>query len=379
MKVMIVATDNREHARQYALATPYFGTAVESLLQGLADFPGTEIHVVTCARQRMQSPEKIAGNIHFYSLLVPKTGWMRTGYLGCIRAVRKIAREIRPDIVHGQGTERNCAISSVLSGFPSVLTIHGNMRLIARVNRVKPFSFHWLTAHLESFTIPRAQGVVCITNYTREAVQDLARKTWVVPNAVDRTFFEVEREDTAETTLLCVGHVCYRKNQIGLMQSLDTLATGRKFKLIFVGATSGEDPYSAEFLVAVKSRPWCEYRGQADRDELKRLLARATMLILASLEDNCPMVVLEAMAAGVPVVAPDVGGVPDLIQDGENGLLCDPLQPATIADAVSRLLDAALATRLSRVAKSTTWEKYHPGKIAQRHLEIYREVLQSGS
>ena len=99
--------------------------------------------------RRCNSPPKLAPNIFFHSLHVPKIGWMRTGYQGCIRAVRKKLKAIQPEIVHGQGTETDCAINAVFSGFPNVLTIHGNMRLIAKVNRVRPFSFPWLAARLE--------------------------------------------------------------------------------------------------------------------------------------------------------------------------------------------------------------------------------------
>ncbi len=51
------------------------------------------------------------------------------------------------------------------------------------------FPINWLAARLEDFVLPRTDGVVCITNYTRRAVTDLARKTWIVPNAVDAEFF----------------------------------------------------------------------------------------------------------------------------------------------------------------------------------------------
>ena len=50
--------------------------------------------------------------------MCPKIGWLRTLYQGCVRATRRKLREIQPDIVHGQGTERDCAIGAVLSGFP---------------------------------------------------------------------------------------------------------------------------------------------------------------------------------------------------------------------------------------------------------------------
>ena len=189
MKIAILTIDNREHYKEYSKPVPYFGTAPEALLQGFAQLKDVEVHVVSCTRVPMKSPEKLAPNIYFHSLLVPKIGWLSTFYQGCIRSVRKKLREIQPDIVHGQGTERDCAISAVFSGYPNVLTIHGNLRLIAKVNGVKPFSYDWLAAKLEGFTIPRSDGVVCITHYTEEAMADLAKRTWVVPNAVDGSFF----------------------------------------------------------------------------------------------------------------------------------------------------------------------------------------------
>src|SRR6185369_9517211 len=121
--------------------------------------------------------------------------------------------------------ERDCALDAVWSGFPNVLTIHGNMRLIAQVNRAPIFSFHWFAARLEALTIPRSGGVVCITRYTQEAVSDLARRTWVVPNAVDASFFKVDAAPPGKTPrVLCVGHICQRKNQNAFIRALDPLA-----------------------------------------------------------------------------------------------------------------------------------------------------------
>jgi hypothetical protein len=72
------------------------------------------------------SAEKLADNLWYHPLHVPKIGWLRTGYQGCIRAVRKKLREIRPDIAHGSETERECAISAVFSGLLNAVTIQGN-------------------------------------------------------------------------------------------------------------------------------------------------------------------------------------------------------------------------------------------------------------
>jgi glycosyltransferase involved in cell wall biosynthesis len=382
MKIALLTTDGRVVLNDYSSPAPQFGTAPEALLQGFARLPEVEVHVVSCLRKKAQSPPKLAPNIFFHSLLVPKIGWMRTAYQGCIRAVRKQLKAIQPDIVHGQGTELDCALNAVFSGFPNVLTIHGNMRLIARVNRAKPFSFFWLAARLERLTIPRSGGVVCITHYTQQAVMNLARCTWLVPNAVDASFFEVNAAPTAgaPARLLCVGHVCVRKNQNAFIRALDSLAGKHKFELRFVGGTGENAAYNQEFFSLVKARPWCAYGGVANREELKGLLRQATMLVLPSLEDNCPMTVLEAMAAGVPVVAAQVGGMPDLIEDGKTGFFCNPLEGASMAGAVEKVLvNPAAAAEVARQARQRAQERFHPEVIARRHLDVYREVLRSVS
>ena len=373
-----ITSDAREAFPQRNPEWPCLGTAPEALLQGFAGLPGVEVHVISCVQKPMRSPEKLADNIYLHCLHVPKIGWLRTGYQGCIRAVRNKLREIQPDIVHGQGTERDCAISAVFSGYPNVITIHGNMRLIARLNRARPFSFEWLAARMEAFTLPRAGGVVCITSYTRNAVTDRARKTWQVPNAVDAAFFDVQPEINPEHSplILCVGAICARKNQNAFIRALDPLAEKRKFRLLFAGDAPHQDHYCRRFSELVRARPWCEHAGIIGRNEFRSHLGRASLLVLPSLEDNCPMVVLEAMAAGVPVAAANVGGVPELVEHGKTGLLCNPLDAASISDAVEKLLgQPELGRQLAAAAKKQALERFHPVVIARRHLEIYREVL----
>ena len=138
MRIAILATDNREAFRQYSARTPYFGTAPNALFEGFATLPNVEVHILSCTQQSMFSPPKLAQNIWFHSLHVPKFGWLRTGYAGCILAVRKKLTQIKPVIVHAQGTERDCAISAVFQKIPKVLTIHGNMRAITKLHRHSP-------------------------------------------------------------------------------------------------------------------------------------------------------------------------------------------------------------------------------------------------
>jgi glycosyltransferase involved in cell wall biosynthesis len=378
MKIALLSTDNRDILRRHEVKDPMVPTPQEALLQGFVELPEAEVHFVSCVRRPVCSPLKLAPNVFYHSLLVPKIGWVRTAYQGCIRAIRKKLGEIQPDIVHGQGTERDCAISAVFSGFPNVLTLHGNMRHIAALNRDRIFSYNWIAARLESLVLPRTDGVVCITNYTREAVRGLAPRTWVLPNAVDQSFFDVQNvpEGNESPVGLCVGTICALKNQHAFIRALDPLAQAKKFKVVFAGAPS-RDTYGAEFHRLVQERPWCEHIGFLNREQLKRQLATAAFVALPTREDNCPMVVLEAMAAGVPVMASKVGGVPDLIEPGKTGLFCDPARPESFREGVEKLLaDRPWSQQLAAAAKAEALRRFHPLVIARKHLDIYREVLE---
>ena len=189
MRIALLTSDNRDVHRDYRGDVPHFGAAPTALLEGFARISSAEIHVISCTRQPMRSPTKLGNNIYFHSLHVPRLGWMRTLYQGCISSTRRKLWEICPDIVHGQGTELDCAISAVKSGYPSVITIHGNMGAIARKFKARIGSFHWLAAMLENWTLPQARGVFCNSQYTESLVRPRNPRTWTVPNALRSSFF----------------------------------------------------------------------------------------------------------------------------------------------------------------------------------------------
>ena len=397
LKIAFLVPDNRENFRKYHLPEPYFGTAPTALLQGFEmlcnQVPNSggvsefEIHVISCTQKSIPSPGRIGANIWYHSLHVPKAGWLRSGYSGCISAVRRKLNEISPDIVHAQGTERDCALSAALSPYPRLLTIHGNLRLIRKQLGFKPFSALWLQSFIEGFVVPRFDGVICITNYTRLAVEGEVPRTWVVPNAVDPMFLELGKKKIAfslpliiedreqQPIVLIVANIDPRKNQNDFIQALDEMEPILRFKARFFGLC-GDDKYSREFRELVAGRPWCHYGGMISREALFKEFEAASMLALPTHEDNCPMVVLEAMAAGVPVMASKVGGIPDLIDGVSTGLFCNPADPQSFRDVVSRLLtDPDFTNRLVANAYKDSITRFHPKVIAMKHLEIYQQVL----
>jgi glycosyltransferase involved in cell wall biosynthesis len=118
--------------------------------------------------------------------------------------------------------------------------------------------------------------------------------------------------------------------------------------------------------------PQVTMRGWIGERERETLLARATVFVLPSHVEALPMSLLEAMAAGCPVIATKVGGIPDLVRDGENGLLVPPGKPGALADALRRLLaDPVLAGRLGQQARSTIAARYTVERSLERLEQIY--------
>jgi glycosyltransferase involved in cell wall biosynthesis len=109
--------------------------------------------------------------------------------------------------------------------------------------------------------------------------------------------------------------------------------------------------------------------GARERDDL---LQRASVFVLPSHAEALPMSLLEAMAAGCAVVATDVGGIPDVVRHGVNGLLVSPREPAELARTLRTLLDdPQLAARLGREARATIAQRYTPDRAVERLEQIY--------
>ncbi len=379
MKIVQLTIDNREHYRQYDRETPWFGTAPEALLQGFAELLEVEVHVVSCTQQPMKSPAKLAENIYFHSLRVPKLGWLRTGYQGCIRAVRKKLHELQPDIVHGQGTERDAALCAVFSGFPNVVTIHGNMAGLAQHMKARPGSFMWLAGHLENFTLPRTAGVFCNSAYTESLVRPRNARMWRVPNAVRLPFFapQPERVPSVPPRVLNIGVISPRKRQVELLRLFRRLhEAGHRLSIDFIGTCSESDAYGAAFLQEIRAGEAAGYARYVGPLEVGPLLAemdRAEGCVHFPTEEAFGLVVAEALARNLKFFGSAVGGIPDITDaaDGAELISCDDWEA----------LEAALANwtrkgcpRPSDAARLMAG-RYHPQTVARRHVEIYREVL----
>lgn len=382
MRVALLTTDNREHFKDYGASTPRFGPAPEALLQGFAELPEIELHVLSCTQRPMQSPQKLTDNIWFHSLVVPRIGWLRTAYQGCVRAVRRKLRALQPDIVHGQGTERECGLCAALCGFPNVVTIHGNMAAQARLFRARIGSYLWLAARLETYALPRTAGVFCHSDYTELLVRPRARRTWPVPNPLRRDFFaSLDRHPVDPPLLLCIGTITPRKQPLELLDVIAELhQRGLRFAVQFIGRANPAEPYARAFLNRIQSEPLRAFVSQVDELSILQLIDRfdsAAGLIHFPLEEAFGLVVAEALARGVKLFASRAGGIIDIASNVPGAELISPNDWTGLTNAISAWLSKGRP--LAEGGQAIMRERYAPRTVAARHVEIYGEVLSSSS
>ena len=206
-------------------------------------------------------------------------------------------------------------LASVLIGGTYSLTVHG------------PEEFDRAPSiHLRE-KIRRAELVVAVSSFGRSqlfriADQESWEKIQVVHCGIDRTFSDETGRDAAGTRrLVCVGRLCEQKGQLLLVKAAALLAAeGRAFELVLVG--DGEHRPMIEALIArLDLASHVRITGWASADQVKSEMLAARALILPSFAEGLPVVLMEAMALGRPVLTTYVAGIPELVIDGETGWL----------------------------------------------------------
>lgn len=336
---------------------------VLSLSRGLRDAG----HAVTLALQRGSWLQKQAE--------AERLDWTPLRFRGLIDPVshlrlRRLVRERGIDVVHGHS--RRSAFYSALAGgwgrCRSVATIHSlqtwkgfrrNQRMIAVSEAVREFLVH---KGLPAARIERIYNGVDALPDTRESERRAAR---------ERLGIAPER-----LAIGMVGRMVPHKGHDLLVRALSLLgAVGEPMDLVMLGDAAGDWP---EALADLIHRLGLDARVRLPgyRDDVAALLRGMDVFVQPSRCEALSLSLLEAMAAGLPVIAARTGGMPEVIEDGVNGLLFTSDDAHGLAWQLKKLLDPALRERLGQQARRTQRERFSASGMVDDTVALYRRVLE---
>jgi glycosyltransferase involved in cell wall biosynthesis len=273
---------------------------------------------------------------------------------GSVVELARILRRLRPRIAHVIDVWPQAVVAARLARVPRVLVTHHTPELPRRDN-VAGRAWWRLAWALRPEVI-----------YTSEAdrVRDGRRPSHVIPLGID-----LDRFDGARPAL---------RSERPLVGNVARLAPQKDHRTLIQAARLVPE---AEFLVAGDGELREELERQAEgssvrflgaRADVPELLASFDVFAFPSLFEGLCLAVIEAQAAGVPVVATPVGGIRETVVDGETGLLVPPRDPAALATAIRRLLqDRPAAEAMAAEAKRRARERFSVERVVGETLRLY--------
>lgn len=233
--------------------------------------------------------------------------------------------------LHNHLADSSCSVAALaaqIGGFTFSFTMHG------------PTEFYEANLWWIDEKVRRALFVNCISHFCRSQAMvfsppDCWEKLKIVHCGVDPALFKVKSHAGRGERLLFVGRLAAVK---GLTILLEAIA--RIDEVILNIAGDGPERSMLEQkarTLGLSER--VQFLGYQSQQQVRELLKRTDLFVLSSFAEGVPVVLMEAMAAGVPVIATRIAGIPELIQDGTSGILVSPGDVDATIDAIQRLLD----------------------------------------
>ena len=263
---------------------------------------------------------------------------------------------------------------------PVVVTLWGSDIYFAR----KP-----LFAGIFKWLMRKANAIVCESDSFRNELVQLgipANTISVIANGIDLEAFQPTDKTTArrqlnlpedKTILINVGGLSPVKDQKTLIEAAAQIITNKPgLLLVLVG--EGETRKELESLVQSKGlQEQIRFAGFQEVTKIPEWLNAADIFVLTSISEGSPNIILEAMSCALPIIATSVGGIPEMIRDGEEGLLIPPQAPEVLIEKLNILLgDAELQKKLSRNALKVVQSNYASWEKQASELKaLYARVL----
>ncbi len=348
-----------------------------TLATSLAEISELEVHVVTLDFQARVRTTAAFGKVTVHRLPARGGSMLLAATIHGRRTVCDFLRKLNPDVVHSHDT-----YGLMVKGLsvPRVFTVHGFIHADTLVSGSKlPRLRSTVWKLFETAGWADQPHIIAISPYVRERICGVARGViHEIENPVSESFFAVKRDEDPEVVFSSAA-ISPRKNTLALIEAVQILADeGRSVHLRLAGRI--DDPgYGRRVEARTRAtapRARICLLGAVSTERVRCELSRAAVYALASLEENAPMGIEEAMAAGVPVVASNRCGMPFMVGHGRSGFLVDPENICDIAARLRLLLDnPSLRAGMAAQARAHALDRYHPKKVAQRTRDVYEQAL----
>lgn len=359
-----------------------FHRAANELAQASPDAPVIELSLVTFDRAGASAEFVAAARDAGIEVdVIPERGRFDRSV---IRALRKIAGERSPDIIvtHQVKSHFLMKVSGLWKKYPWVAFNHGYTTTDRKM---------LLYNRLDRWSLPRADRVVTVCEaFAKQLVtMGIPRLRMHVqhnsirlgPAVSEPEIYAFRRKlgvKHDERMILAVGRLSKEKAQIDLLHAFSKLSDAHaeiNARLVIVG--DGPEREKLEMTAAslgISDR--VIFTGQVKNVEV--YYAAADVLANSSESEGSPYVLLEAMAANLPIVATAVGGVPEMVENNQTSLLVPAGDPQAMADAIARVLgDEQLAQRLAASASTLGSFRFSPDNYVRSLAKVYREVISS--
>ncbi|GAB4081393.1 glycosyltransferase [Modestobacter muralis] len=317
--------------------------------------------------------------------LVHRTGvrTRRARQLWALAALpRALSRAAGPvDVVHGhQGEDLATLLLARLAalrhGCPLVVTVHCSVGHTLTGHSLHARMVRAVGGRIERSTLRRADAVVVLTGRTAAALRAdgvPAERISTIPSGFEPAVFDVpaDRAPRSRPRIGYVGRLAAQKRADLLVTAFGAMQEVADLVVV------GDGPERDRVHRLVRTSPAADRistRGFVEHSAVPGVLASLDLLVLPSAYEEMGSVLVEAMVAGLPVVASDVGGIPEVVRHGETGLLVPPGDVPALTAALDRLVaDPALRARLAAGARENA-RHYSWPHLATRVADVYRQV-----
>lgn len=397
------------------LLTPEFlpswggiGTYTYSLARGLQG--AAEVHVVTTDGALPTGDVPGLDRVQIHKLRTGGTGRQGASsirfQMAVCRHLPRLAREAGFDIVHSNHAQMADVLSRLRPmDARTVVTVHTTLDAqLAGTKQASPvaqpqdverrvFRHRRLLRMVERQYLRKSPSLIFVSRWIRE--QALATyalsptNSAVIPNAVDTEMFSPYQwpapsssasgvgEGTRPFTILYAGRLLAQKGLGTLLQAVRYMPPRVRVRIAGPGDMGPWKTFAKNEGIPADR---CEFLGRVDYERMPELYHSADALVLPSFLESCPLAALEGMSCGTPVIAANVGGVSEILRDGETGWLFAPGDSRALADRVSAVAEGGPAVhRVLFQARRWIEANATVKRMAGQTMEFYRTALGEGN